>query len=534
MIPTKEKKFPINVSKRSTGHNIKPEKPHVDKVNDVRLDPISFFQRQLGNRDIQAKLKVSQPNDKYEQEADCIADLVMQMPEPEVQRQPEEEEEEELIQSKPLAEQITPLVQRQIGEEKERAAYANQMTGEDQKKDFTLQSRIYSINQAGTILSNADRTFYEPRFRSNFKEVRIHIDTMSDNLTRAFQARALTFGNNIFFRKGEYDPNSKFGKLLLAHELVHVLQQRDAPMQEIQRWTEKHPTKWAGGSTTTTDDDSYVEIKSTVWGKKISDQKWNTIDYPENSLFEFPIPPFGEWSEIGTYLEIHDHRDTSPDVDEYWTVWVYWPIESKGNIIGTGGKDIKGPGRYAVLTVKPILDTSTRRLGTEFTMESRFTRTDEVSLFGTIGGSQSVSGGAFTRTWWIQYNLPEVAKSAHKGHYSKSVFFDKDSPMIKGEHITSLYSWLSSEIPSSAWEQIKKGSIEIKVEALASTTGTVEHNQRLSRKRRDNVIKLLHDLIGSKANLNPSALGELKARKKGEPDEKENPRWRSAIVEFDF
>ncbi|KAF5434155.1 protein of unknown function (DUF4157), partial [Candidatus Methanophagaceae archaeon] len=77
---------------------------------------------------IQAKLAVGQPSDIYEQEADRVADAVMRMPEPRMQRQPEEENEEEkkkkekrLLQAKPLAEQITPLVQRQPIEEEEEA-----------------------------------------------------------------------------------------------------------------------------------------------------------------------------------------------------------------------------------------------------------------------------------------------------------------------------------------------------------------------------------------------------------------------------
>ena len=73
---------------------------------------------------IQAKLKVGQPGDIYEQEADRIAEQVMRVPEPEVQRQvepeeeeekkkkEEEEEEEELIQTKPLAEQICDELER--------------------------------------------------------------------------------------------------------------------------------------------------------------------------------------------------------------------------------------------------------------------------------------------------------------------------------------------------------------------------------------------------------------------------------------
>jgi hypothetical protein len=68
---------------------------------------------------IQAKLKVGQPGDIYEQEADRVADAVMHMSDPQVQRQPEEEEEEELIQTKPLADPITPLIQRPIEVEEE-------------------------------------------------------------------------------------------------------------------------------------------------------------------------------------------------------------------------------------------------------------------------------------------------------------------------------------------------------------------------------------------------------------------------------
>jgi hypothetical protein len=37
---------------------------------------------------VQAKLKIGQPNDKYEQEADRVADQVMRMPDPTLQRKP--------------------------------------------------------------------------------------------------------------------------------------------------------------------------------------------------------------------------------------------------------------------------------------------------------------------------------------------------------------------------------------------------------------------------------------------------------------
>ena len=96
---------------------------------DTPVDRILFLQRTAGNQAVsrlmrsgalQAKLRIGQPGDVYEQEADRVADAVMRMPEPGVQRQVEpEEEEEEMLQTKPLVDQITPLVQVQRQEEPE-------------------------------------------------------------------------------------------------------------------------------------------------------------------------------------------------------------------------------------------------------------------------------------------------------------------------------------------------------------------------------------------------------------------------------
>ena len=78
-------------------------------------------QRMLQSRIIQAKLAVSKPGDRYEQEADRVADQVMRMPEPcpMCNSEPEKKEEEEKFQAKLIADQITPLVQRQTEPEEE-------------------------------------------------------------------------------------------------------------------------------------------------------------------------------------------------------------------------------------------------------------------------------------------------------------------------------------------------------------------------------------------------------------------------------
>jgi hypothetical protein len=71
----------------------------------------------------------------------------------------------------------------------------------------------------------------ESVFGADFAGVRVHTGTKSDAINRSLNARAFTTGNDIFFRKGEYNPGSTGGKELLAHELTHTVQQGAAPVR---------------------------------------------------------------------------------------------------------------------------------------------------------------------------------------------------------------------------------------------------------------------------------------------------------------
>ena len=55
--------------------------------------------------------------------------------------------------------------------------------------------------------------------------VRIHTDSRANDLANALGARAFTVGNDIFFSKGSWEPDSAAGRSLIAHELTHVAQQ---------------------------------------------------------------------------------------------------------------------------------------------------------------------------------------------------------------------------------------------------------------------------------------------------------------------
>jgi hypothetical protein len=66
----------------------------------------------------------------------------------------------------------------------------------------------------------------ESRLRHDFSSVRVHAGTEAAKAARAIEARAYTQGQNIVFGHGEYAPGTAEGTRLLAHELTHVVQQR--------------------------------------------------------------------------------------------------------------------------------------------------------------------------------------------------------------------------------------------------------------------------------------------------------------------
>jgi hypothetical protein len=64
------------------------------------------------------------------------------------------------------------------------------------------------------------------RLGYNFAGVRVHDDAEANSAARDMSASAFTVGNDIYFRSGQYAPETETGRRLLAHELFHVEQQR--------------------------------------------------------------------------------------------------------------------------------------------------------------------------------------------------------------------------------------------------------------------------------------------------------------------
>lgn len=184
---------------------------------------------------IQMKMAVNKPGDKFEQEADRMADKVMRMPTPaspekeeKLQRQPEDKlqkKEEEKLQKAPASED---KLQRK-GSDGTPSVGAN------------VQSAIQNKTTGGQPLGSDARSFMESRFNADFGNVRIHTDAESASLNNQLSARAFTYQNHIFFSRNQYQPGTSEGKQLLAHELTHTIQQGHAIQRSPQVSTTTTP-----------------------------------------------------------------------------------------------------------------------------------------------------------------------------------------------------------------------------------------------------------------------------------------------------
>jgi hypothetical protein len=95
--------------------------------------------------------------------------------------------------------------------------------------DETIATAIHSKRGSGEPLDSGAADKLGKSMGHDFSDVNVHKDAESDQLNKQVRAEAFTTGKDIFFREGKYDPVSDQGQKLLAHELTHVVQQRDAP-----------------------------------------------------------------------------------------------------------------------------------------------------------------------------------------------------------------------------------------------------------------------------------------------------------------
>jgi hypothetical protein len=191
---------------------------------------------------IQTKLAVSKPGDPYEQEADRIADRVMRMAAPqtseaELKSPPIHDQPQQTTKvHRPNRVALGGKLQRKCGpceEEEEKLQRKEQSTHAD--APATVPPLVHqALNSSGQPLDESTRAFMESRFGLDFSHVRVHTSSAAVDTAESINAKAFTVGPNIAFGAGQYAPESREGRQLLAHELTHVVQQNGSQVQRAQ------------------------------------------------------------------------------------------------------------------------------------------------------------------------------------------------------------------------------------------------------------------------------------------------------------
>ncbi|WP_423126903.1 eCIS core domain-containing protein [Gaoshiqia sp. Z1-71] len=254
---------------------------------DRRSSPFFNARSISGFFGLQTKLSVGEPDDKYEVEADAVADKVVNRSESPAPHffdtgnpNPVQRLSAGPVLENPLAETISPLVQKQpdeteeqlqkqfgdiqkqeeeeeiaqmqaLGEEEEIQAQQGQGVEGPEEDKFTegqveeeeevqakpnggvmaspsTEHKLKNSGRNGNKMDTATRHEMERGFGADFSKVNIHTDSKAVQLSKELGAQAFTHKNDIYFNEGKYRPDSNEGKHLLAHELTHTIQQTGA------------------------------------------------------------------------------------------------------------------------------------------------------------------------------------------------------------------------------------------------------------------------------------------------------------------
>ncbi|PSB34476.1 hypothetical protein C7B82_02755 [Stenomitos frigidus ULC18] len=159
-------------------------------------------------------MRVGEANDRYEQEADRLASLIVrQINAPGFGEELRDSQAE--IQEDALPKQM-PALQPKL-----------QLKGESSGGAASpeIESAIANARGGGNPLEPELQERFGQAMGVDFSGVRVHTDAESNALNRALSSVAFTKQQDVYFREGAYKPQTHRGQALLAHELTHVVQQ---------------------------------------------------------------------------------------------------------------------------------------------------------------------------------------------------------------------------------------------------------------------------------------------------------------------
>ena len=180
----------------SSGSRASMHAPHAPAIPGFAHD-FSMMPPSVAETDaVQPKLVIDTPGDRFEKEADQVADKIMALAQ-------------------------DPGAPEELGR-------GHAPEAPFQMRPIPLMPGNNSLGGGGQAVPNPARSRLEQGFGYDFSAVRIHTDQTAAQSAAGLQARAYTTGSHIAFSTGQFAPHTSAGMRLLAHELAHVVQQSQA------------------------------------------------------------------------------------------------------------------------------------------------------------------------------------------------------------------------------------------------------------------------------------------------------------------
>jgi peptidoglycan hydrolase-like protein with peptidoglycan-binding domain len=145
----------------------------------------------LGNAE--SDVRISDPTDAHEQEAERVAEAIA--------RRPRSDESREDTRQ-------------------------NAVRSTGGTATSTTEGPFEAVRTGGRSLPDSTREFFEGQFGADLSDVRVHTGSNADVAAQSIDAEAFTVGSDVVFASGNYRPETSSGRRLLAHELTHVVQNR--------------------------------------------------------------------------------------------------------------------------------------------------------------------------------------------------------------------------------------------------------------------------------------------------------------------
>jgi hypothetical protein len=217
-----------------------------------------------GGFEIKTKLEISHPMDESEMQADELADSFMQGD----------------------AEHSQEILSRQVSEISRSA--------EGMQTSDAFDQQLQSSKGQGRKLDEGIKSELEEHTGTDLSDVNIHTNSQAHDMSESINAKAFAHGQDIYFKEGNYNPQSEQGKSLLAHEVAHTVQQGEGKLQpQINRFDNDD------------DGENFIGFEAEFWGDRFHFQhQVNSQHYgPDNDICMYKIEYKGDDAQQITKVE---------------------------------------------------------------------------------------------------------------------------------------------------------------------------------------------------------------------------------------